>query len=510
MPHTLSGSWLHALLLVALALPAGCIESRAIPSALPPVGATRTQLVGPEGADIAIADLHVVVPPGALATETSITVRIDAATDVPFTAYSSRVHVEPAGLAFAVPIELRVPFQGDPALATGFVAASSGAWAPRLTDVRGDVAILEMSSLRSTFVGAACEGASCRCEPRGLLDLLVVMDESPSMTEEQALLQSALPELFRALASGDLDGDGVQELPAFDDVRVGITTSDLGTGSAGAVPGCGTAGGDEGILRSAPGATAVASCAASYDPAWATYASASSSDLGGFVAQISCEASLGSGGCGFEQQLEAALLALTPSGPTAYTAPGWTVPTFPDGRVGQGDLSNAGFLREGSLLAVLVVTDEDDCSAQNSAIFSTTDARYASTLLNLRCQTYGDDLMSVDEIVSQLVGLRPGAEDLVVGAITGVPLGVATGDFDALLADPAMQIHVDPTLMDRVLPACASPNGLADPARRLVGTLAGVERAGGRAVLQSICEDSFRPLTDALVRALAARAGGSC
>ena len=56
-----------------------------------------------------------------------------------------------------------------------------------------------------------------------------------------------------------------------------------------------------------------------------------------------CLAKVGSNGCGFEQQLEAVTKALD-------------VNETPE---------NRGFVRDGSLLAVILITDEDDCSAQD-------------------------------------------------------------------------------------------------------------------------------------------------
>ena len=62
---------------------------------------------------------------------------------------------------------------------------------------------------------------------------------------------------------------------------------------------------------------------------------------------LSCIAQLGTSGCGFEAQLEAMKLALDGSRP-----------------------ENAGFLRQGAYLAVIILTDEDDCSVKDPALFS--------------------------------------------------------------------------------------------------------------------------------------------
>ncbi len=499
-------------LLLALAMPTtACVETHVLPSARPMVGASTSALVGPAGADLSIADLHVIVPAGAITTETMITVHVEDAGSVPFTTYSPLLRFEPAGLVLADALELRVPFDGDPARATAYVAGANGAYAPHPTEVFDDVAVVRMETLASTFVGTACEGDACGCEAVGRLDLLVVVDNSNSMAEEQALLQSQFGPLFQRLASGDLNGDGTQDVAAFDDIRVGITTTDLGAAAVPGVPTC-EGFGDEGLLRDTPGPAAdtLLCMTPTYAPPYASFSAADPAGTSGFVAQITCETALGTTGCGFEQQLESALLALSPNAPTSYTAPGWTVPTFPEGRVGQGDMGNAGFLRDGSILAVLYVTDEDDCSTTDSGLFGLEDPRFAGEDLNLRCHNHPEILVSIGDVVDGLVGLRPRPEDVVIGAIAGVPAGSDASNLTAVLADPAMVEMVDPAQPTRLLSVCTSANGMAMPARRIVQSLRAAEALGSRVVLQSICESSFDAFTSDLAHELAARAGGEC
>lgn len=73
--------------------------------------------------------------------------------------------------------------------------------------------------------------------PTGELDLLFVVDNSGTMTEEQAALTRELPEMMRAITEGDLDVDGTPESQPFDSVRVGAITSDMGVGGF-TVPNC--------------------------------------------------------------------------------------------------------------------------------------------------------------------------------------------------------------------------------------------------------------------------------
>jgi hypothetical protein len=90
-------------------------------------------------------------------------------------------------------------------------------------------------------------------------------------------------------------------------------------------------------------------------------------DPSDLASAVACIGALGTSGCGFEQQLEVALKAVTPSAAALWTREGYVPPRFISERgelsgvTGQGDRANAGFLRAGSVLAVVLVTDEEDC-----------------------------------------------------------------------------------------------------------------------------------------------------
>jgi hypothetical protein len=74
--------------------------------------------------------------------------------------------------------------------------------------------------------------------------------------------------------------------------------------------------------------------------------------------------------------------------PTAWTAPGFTPPVFHGATRGHADGANAGFLRPGSTLAIVLLSDSDDCSAEDVELFDPGSAIYGSTDLNLRCSTF--------------------------------------------------------------------------------------------------------------------------
>src|SRR5262249_25630381 len=86
---------------------------------------------------------------------------------------------------------------------------------------------------------------------------------------------------------------------------------------------------------------------------------------------FSCMASVGDGGCGFEQQLESVHRALERSTVAADV--------------------NAGFLRDDALLAVVWVTDEDDCSAPpTSDVYSSLPSSAGlGALTSFRCVRWG-------------------------------------------------------------------------------------------------------------------------
>ncbi|NCQ59207.1 MAG: hypothetical protein GW913_00895 [Myxococcales bacterium] len=174
------------------------------------------------------------------------------------------------------------------------------------------------------------------CPPStGKLDLLLLVDNSGSMIEEQNSFGRQLSRLVDALASGTIVGTGGTILRTTTPVRsvqVGVVDSDLGSG-AHLVPTCYRSDfGDDGILRT-QGNTTFIGCSATY-PSFLEFSPSDSPEY--LSGELNCVASVGTSGCGFEQHLDAMLKAVTPS--TSST-------TFVMGTRGHGDVENAGFLR---------------------------------------------------------------------------------------------------------------------------------------------------------------------
>lgn len=467
---------------------------------IPPAGSSVTQPIGPEGGSLAIGSFLLEVPESALVDETEITVTVTADV-VPgaFTGFSPIFRFEPAGLVFERPVTVTLPFSGDSDIASVFWTASSGAGYVALpTRVEAGHAVVEATHFSRAFVGTACTGSDCCGRANGDLDVLLMVDNSGSMAEEQASLAAQIPRMARVLGTGDLDGDGVQDFPALRSVRIGTVTSDMGTGGF-AVTSCNTAFGDDGILRT-QGNTAAA-CDAAYPSFAEMSADDPSLDVDAFVDQVSCVATVGIGGCGFEQQLESVLKALTPATSSIR---------FQDGTAGHGDGANAGFLRPDSVLATIVMTDENDCSASDPSLFDPESAVYTENL-NLRCFQHPAALHPVSRYVDGLRALRSDPSDVIFGLIAGVPTDLITDgsgtDYAGILSDPRMMESVDPTTGNQLVPSCEEAGGMAFPPRRLVEAAQGF---GGNGVVQSICQEDFTGAVDAILQRVAARVSGSC
>jgi hypothetical protein len=337
-----------------------------------------------------------------------------------------------------------------------------------------------------------------KCALSSQVDLLFVVDNSNSMTEEQASLAAELPRFIDVLSNPpDLDGDGVGDYPPIEDVHIGVVTPDMGTGGF-RIPTCTEPNfGDDGVLRTT-GNTAIEGCSATY-PAFLTYGFGD--DVEAFAAQIGCVAVVGTGGCGFEQQLEAALKALTPS--TADTS-------FAMGTTGHADGANASFLRPDSMLGVIFVTDEDDCSARDPELFNPSSSVYSGDL-NLRCFSFPGAVHPLARYIDGFRALRQDRPDLfTLGIIAGVPEdivgGGATGEveIERILADPRMTEEIDPSMPTRLRPSCnVAGRGFSFPPRRLLGLALAFP---DQSVVASICQSDWSASIETLSRTIGRRA----
>jgi hypothetical protein len=514
----------NIILIVLLASLAGCPKTNVVApdagdlaDALPPIdpevtvvpglGETASAMVGPSGGELSLGSLKLDIPTGALTRTEEIRVTVvDRALPPGFTAYTPVFHFEPAGLVFDVPARIVLPFEGDAEIATIFwTEGATAAFTARRTTVEGSRAQTEIAHFSEAFVGTRCEDSECCGRATSELDMLLMVDNSNSMTEEQYSLAAELPRMARALATGDVDGDGVQDFPAVADLHLGIVSSDMGTGGY-RVPTCAEPNfGDDGVLRNAGNPT-VPGCSNAYPNFLTFVADDPLADPDAFAADAACVARMGTGGCGFEQPLEATLKAVTR---------GDSLLRFVMDTAGHGTdpSTNGGFLRADSVFATLLITDEDDCSAADPELFNIASTTYTENL-NLRCHYHGDTaLHPLERYVDGFLALRDPSR-LVYAAITGIPTDLSGSDHATILDDPRMQStpdNPDPSSAIMLEPVCNVPGrGIAFPARRLVGLAQQLESRGAATIVRSICQADFSPAVTPVLEAVAHRLSGIC
>jgi hypothetical protein len=305
------------------------------------------------------------------------------------------------------------------------------------------------------------------------LDMLVMVDDSGSMENKQDNLArnfSALIDELRKSAAG---------LP---DLHLAVISSDLGAGVS-RVGSCDPVFNDRGAFS----VKHAAGCPGLSDPD-AHFIVSSDNEThnnyqGDVGAVFACLARLGSKGCGLEEQLASMQVALT------------------RGQVAQ----NAGFLRDDAVLAVLLITDEDDCSVPSgSTMFEDVPPGIALNYLCYppaatcggqplpsvpfsvpvsECRSRpdgGGKLVPISEFVTFLRSLKKSPDDLVVSAVAGVPQPGETGTYQASLTKGGLDIAFS---------ACGG-NGGGAPAMRIQEL---VDAFGDNGTISSICADDFGP-----------------
>lgn len=195
------------------------------------------------------------------------------------------------------------------------------------------------------------------------VDLLFLIDDSPSMSDKQANLAANAPRFLDALAT----------LPGgMPNVHIGVVTSDLGTKGAAedtAGPGIGVLGqgGCSGLGKA--GKLQLFGAPVAGAPFLSDIAQPDGSRIKNYTGALSdvfaTMAKAGAGGCGFEQSLEAIKQALVP-----------------------GNVANQGFLRPDALLVIVLLTDEDDCSLSHAGLLGI-ETPTLGPLQSFRCTRFG-------------------------------------------------------------------------------------------------------------------------
>ena len=196
---------------------------------------------------------------------------------------------------------------------------------------------------------------------RDKVDILFVIDDSASMAPKQAQLKASFPTFMQAMESATT-GHAIS-------FHIGVVTSDLGAAQSTASSNCRTGG--LGARLQPLGRAHPANCRPPMRVPYIDYnrIDASNNLPAGqdLPTTFACMASVGDTGCGFEHQLEASYRAL-------------------NGSVRE----NAGFLRSNSIVVVVYVTDEDDCSASPTTdLFDLNKTSIYGPLNSYRCTRYG-------------------------------------------------------------------------------------------------------------------------
>jgi hypothetical protein len=231
--------------------------------------------------------------------------------------------------------------------------------------------------------------------PERNIDILFMIDNSPSMDPKQTALANNFPKMIAAL----------QKLPGgLPDVHIGVVSSNMGAGNGAMGGNCGNGLGDRGLLwgndptdmtasvadgspyATDPNHPLIASgCGLNLNQRWIediqdpnnpgrirNYTTANNLQLQDV---FSCLAkAVGVAGCGEEHQLQATRVALIPQ--TSINT------------------ANNGFLRSNAYLAIVLITDEDDCSANNDNtmndnMFDMGGKRDVGDTTSLRCAARG-------------------------------------------------------------------------------------------------------------------------
>jgi hypothetical protein len=244
--------------------------------------------------------------------------------------------------------------------------------------------------------------------PDNKLDLIFLVDNSRSMAQEQASLARNFP-----LFMQELEGRGKLDL------HLAVISSDVGAGGLNTDNCRGT--GHAGVFRTGN------NCGLSDGATFLTIDKQGNKNFTGTLPDVfGCVATVGTGGCGYEHQLQSLRTAL-------YRP------------------EQQNFLRPDAHLGIVLITDEDDCSGEPDATLYAGDRPGEAP--NLRCATAGhvcggmdvpaaaftaplasckpfehagdatskkQRLINISEVVAQIKALKAGTgRQLIVSAIMG-------------------------------------------------------------------------------------------
>jgi hypothetical protein len=342
------------------------------------------------------------------------------------------------------------------------------------------------------------------------IDMLFMVDNSSSMAPLQTKLLANFPVFMNRLKM--LPGG----LP---DVHIAVVSSDVGPGLFDQPSGHCSHGGDGGRFHFTPQPPCMTN-PLNANQTFLQAAGAMQNFTGDIAAAFTCIAALGEGGCGFEGVLASVRKALDPMN------------TPPE---------NNGFLRKEAFLAVILITNEDDCSVPDDSDLFDPGQRLVSDpygpYASYRCNEFGhlcniggtlqspprtamDNLQGcvsnengkltrVEDEVTFLKSLKPDPNKILVAAITGLNTG-------ATPAPEPYSIHMVsksplPGVTEEqpeVVHVCMQNSGeYADPAVRIRDW---VRAFGSHGLMMPICAPTFAPALNLIADEIGKVLGPPC
>jgi hypothetical protein len=341
------------------------------------------------------------------------------------------------------------------------------------------------------------------------IDIVFMVDDSSSMAPIQAKLTAQFPAFM----------DVLKNLPGgLPNVHIGVVSSSMGAGRNPSIDHC-PQGGDAGVFHTKPlGGAPCMRASLNAGQNFIINVNGQPNYMGDISDVFSCIALLGDGGCGFEHQFESVLRALGADG----------APAPPQ---------NANFLRPDAYLAVVLITNEDDCSAPpNSDLFDSSSATVTDPLGPLqsyRCNEFGhlcggqkpprtvanppvdlsgtcvsaEDgrLLRVQDVVAAMKHLKPDPTKVLVAAIAGPkdPYKVDMGP---------SQVKGDPSMWPFVQHSCTQPEPggtvtYADPSVRIQQW---VDAFGPNGVFEDMCAPDFKLALQRIAETIGKKIGSPC
>jgi uncharacterized protein (TIGR03382 family) len=358
------------------------------------------------------------------------------------------------------------------------------------------------------------------------VDILFMVDDSSATTGMQDKLGQRIQAFVTAL-------DGMPG--GFPDLHIAVVSSDMGApGDSTSQLGC-TAGGDRGIFHVEP--RTCSSTTLEPGSKFISSVGGVSNYTGNLADVLSCILPLGAQGCGFEHQLASVARALGADG-----AP--------------PPVENLGFLRPNAELAIILLTNEDDCSAPvDTTLFSLNgygqnQANPLGPVASYRCNQLGhlckdprssspDDLVAppqnpaaetggnppaltltdcvsndgcsglltpVVTLANGIMALKPDPSKIVVGAIVAPPGPYTVEWVPPGTPPPGSDGELWPQVMHSCGPAGGddvNPNGqtsaddtFGDPAVRITQW---VQAFGDNGFTASVCDADYGPALQQLV-----------